>query len=60
MKKRILSLFLLVVMLVTALPLTALTVFANGDEAAPESVYGEDDYNALYVQEGLVYAIDFF
>ncbi|MBO7293641.1 MAG: hypothetical protein J6V07_06885, partial [Clostridia bacterium] len=26
----------------------------------PESVYGEDDYNALYVQEGLVYAIDFF
>ena len=55
MKKRILSMLLLVVMLVTALPLTALTVFA---ETTPN--YDKDDYNALYVKDGLVWAVDFF
>ncbi|MBO7293117.1 MAG: hypothetical protein J6V07_04205, partial [Clostridia bacterium] len=56
MKKRILSMLMLVVMVVTALPLMALTVFAETTE--PE--FDAEDYNALYVQEGLVYALDFF
>ena len=53
MKKRILSMLMLVVMVVTALPLMALTVFATTE-------FDADDYNALYVQEGLVWAVDFF
>ena len=56
MKKRILSLCLLLAMVVTALPLAALTVFAAGGSTS----YDEDDYNALYVQDSLVWAVDFF
>ena len=58
MKKRLLSLLLLVAMLVTAVPLAALAVFAADPmpQAAPE--FTEEDYNALYKQEGLIYAFD--
>ena len=54
MKKRLLSLLLLVAMIVTALPLMVLPA------VAAEKSYTEDDYNALYVQDGLIFALDFF
>ena len=57
MKKRILALLLLAVMIVSALPLTVLPVLAAEEE---EIVYEEKDYNALYVQDGLAFAADFF
>ncbi|MBQ2719515.1 MAG: hypothetical protein IJF73_05555, partial [Clostridia bacterium] len=59
MKKRILSMLLLVAMVVTALPLFALTAFATGT-TAEEPTFTEDDYNDLYVQDGLFFAADFF
>ncbi len=55
MKKRILSLVLAVLMVATALPLLMLPSFAA---SAPE--YEPEDYDALYVQEGLKFAFDFF
>ena len=58
MKKRLLSMLLLAVMLVTAVPLGALTVFAT--DGAEEPSFDEKDYNALYVQDGLFFAADFF
>ncbi len=59
MKKRILSMLLLVAMIVTALPLVAISAFAT--QPAPEEPdFTAEDYNALYVQDDLVYAIDFF
>ncbi len=54
MKKKILSLLLLVALVVTAMPLIALPSLA----AAANPVL--EDYNALYVQEGYQYGIDFF
>ena len=57
MKKRILSLLLLVVMLVTALPLSVLPSLASTEE---EKTFEEADYNALYVQDGLTVALDYF
>ena len=57
MKKRVLSMLLLVVMIVAALPLAALTVLAAEEETP---IYNAEDYNALYVQDGLVYAADWF
>ena len=59
MKKRILSMLLLVAMVVTALPLFALTVLATGTKAE-EPIFTEDEYNALYVRDGLFFAADFF
>ncbi|MBR7095833.1 MAG: hypothetical protein IKC73_06410, partial [Clostridia bacterium] len=59
MKKRILSMLLLVAMVVTALPLFALTVLATGTQAE-EPTFTEDDYNGLYVEDGLFFAADFF
>ena len=59
MKKRILSMLLLVAMVVTALPLFALTVFATGTKAE-EPTFTEEDYNDLYVQDDLFFAADFF
>lgn len=56
MKKRILSFCLLLAMVVTALPLAAMTVFSAG----ASDLYKEEDYNALYVQKDLVIAFDFF
>lgn len=56
MKKRILSMLLLAVMIVTALPLAVLSVSA----AEEEVVLTEEDYTALYVQNGLVSMYDFF
>ena len=56
MKKRVLSMLLLVVMVVTALPLTVLTALA----AEEEKTYTEADYNALYVDTGLTFAADFY
>ncbi|MBO7169633.1 MAG: hypothetical protein J6W28_00470, partial [Clostridia bacterium] len=56
MKKRILSFCLLLAMVVTALPLAAMSVFAASGRAS----YEEEDYNTLYVQKGLVFAADFF
>ena len=57
MKKRILSMLLLVAMVVTALPIVALPAIAV---ESGEKNYSAEDYNALYVQEDLVYALDFF
>ena len=56
MKKRLLSLLLLVAMVVTALPLVILPASATASEPS----FTEEDYNALYKQEGLVYAFDVF
>ena len=57
MKKRLLSLLLLVAMIVTALPLMALPAIAA---ETGEKEYTAEDYNALYVQDDLVFAMDFF
>ena len=56
MKKRILSMLLLVAMIVTALPLFALPTLA----AEEEKVYEEADYNKLFVQDNLVFGVDFY
>ena len=61
MKNRLLSLLLLVAMLVTAVPLAAVAVLAADTELqadAPE--FTEEDYNALYKQDGLLFWQDFF
>ncbi|MBR7095036.1 MAG: hypothetical protein IKC73_02345, partial [Clostridia bacterium] len=58
MKKRLLSMLLLAVMVITAVPLGVLTVFAEGEPEAPS--FEAEDYNALYVQDGLFFAADFF
>ena len=59
MKKRILSMLLLVVMLVTALPLTVLTALAAEEEVTP--VFTEEAYNALYAaQDAALVSLDFF
>ena len=58
MKKRILSMLLLVAMIVTALPLTVLPALAAEKSAPAAPVYNEDDYNALYVNDGLILAFD--
>ena len=60
MKKRILSMLLLVAMLVTALPLSVLPLLAAEKTAPTAPEYKEADYNALYVLTGLQYATDFF
>ena len=57
MKKRLLSLLLLVAMIVTALPLAVLPAIAA---ETGEKEYTAEDYNALYVQNGLIFALDFF
>ena len=54
MKKRILSVLLAVIMLVSAVPMVLPTF------AATEAEFTEADYNALYVQDKLVFAADFF
>lgn len=53
MKKRLLSMLLLVVMLVSAVPFV---IFASAAEAATEEE--PYDYNALYVAENLILAFD--
>ena len=61
MKKRILSMLLLVVMLVTALPLSVLPSLAvEGEEEAQNKFSQEeyDAYNELYVKNGLILAFD--
>lgn len=57
MKKRVLSLLLMLVMVVTAVPFFAFS--ASADETVPEeeTVF---DYSSLYVTNGLVYALDFY
>ena len=57
MKKRIVSMLLLVVMLMTALPLGVFPLISFAEETKEMS---EADYNALYVTEGLQYAYDFY
>ena len=58
MKKRILAMLLLVVMIVTALPLTLIPSLAT-EEKDPE--FKEEDYNALYAaQDAAVISLDFF
>ncbi len=57
MKKRILSLLLLLAMAVTALPLVAFPAVAAEEE---EKVYTLEDYNGLYVQDGLHFAMDLY
>ncbi len=57
MKKRVLSLLLMLAMVLTALPAVALPVFAaetDGNEPV------EFNYDSLYYTEGLIFAIDFF
>ena len=61
MKKRILSMLLLVVMLVTALPLSVIPSLAVEDEEETQIVFDREEYdayNALYVQNGLTQAFD--
>ena len=59
MKKRLLSFLLLVAMLVTAVPLTAIAVLAADVEPqAAGREFTEEDYNALYKQDGLIFAFD--
>ena len=58
MKKRILSMLLLVAMIVTALPLTVLPILASEKSAPAAPVYNEDDYNAFYVNNGLILGFD--
>ena len=60
MKKRIISLLLLVAMLVTAVPLAAVAVLAADTEPQATPEFTEEDYNALYKQEGLLFWQDFF
>ena len=61
MKKRLLSILLLVAMLVTAVPLAAISVLAADVEPqAAGREFTEEDYNALYKQEGLLFWQDFF
>ncbi len=59
MKKRILSMLLLVAMVVTALPLVALPAVA-AEGATEDVLYTEEDYDALYVKDGLFFSMDFF
>ena len=54
MKKRVLSVLLAVIMLVSAVPMVLPTF------AATENEFTEADYNALYVQNGLEMGADFF
>ena len=54
MKKRVLSVLLAVIMLVSALPMVLPTF------AATENVFTEADYKALYVQDKLILGVDFF
>lgn len=57
MKKRVLSLLLLVVMLVSAVPLFAFVVAAQDTEVTEE----EFDYNSLYAgYDEVIYHLDFF
>lgn len=58
MKKRVLSLLLMLAMVLTALPVVALPVFAAEPEEEEEVV--EFNYDKLYYTKGLVFAIDFF
>ena len=60
MKKRILSMLLAIVMVVTALPLLVFTAMAEEPETVTYPTTTEEEYNALYVQEGLTLATDFF
>ena len=61
MKKRILSMLLLVAMVLTAVPLFAFAALAADGVAAEKPTYEEEDYNDLYVKkDNLVYAADFF
>lgn len=57
MKTRIVSILLLAVMLMTALPIG---VFSLVSFAAEAEKMREEDYDALYVTEGLQYAFDFY
>ncbi len=60
MKKRVLSLILAAVMLLTAFPLFALTALAgepSGSETEAETVF---DYNSLYVKGGLMLLMDYY
>ncbi len=59
MKKRLLSMLLLVAMVVTAIPLVALPAVAAEAETE-EKEYTAAQYNDLYVKTGLIYAVDFF
>ena len=58
MKKRILSMLLLVAMVVTALPLMVLPTLAA--EEQEEKIYTEADYNNIYVLSGMVAGVDFY
>ena len=57
MKKRLLSFLLLLTLLVSAMPLGAFSFlsFATEDEGM-----SEEDYNALYVKQNLLFQFDFF
>ena len=56
MKKRLLSLLLLVAMIVTALPLVAFPITA----AETEKEWTEEDYNAFFVKDGALFLSDFY
>ncbi|MBO7761845.1 MAG: hypothetical protein J6T24_03525 [Clostridia bacterium] len=56
MKKRVLSLLLMLVMVLTAVPFFAFSASAETVEEE-EAVF---DYNSLYVTNGLIYGLDFY
>lgn len=61
MKKRVISLLLLVVMLVTAVPLATFLSLAAGPAVTAETEEEEFDYNGLYAgYSDIVYYLDFF
>ncbi len=60
MKKRVLSLLLAIVMVVTALPLLIFTAMAEEPEAVQYPATSKEEYNDLYVKEGLTFAVDYF
>lgn len=57
MKNRIISLVLLVAMVITALPLVAFPVIAAEET---EKTFTAEEYDDLYVKNGLIFAMDFF
>ena len=61
MKTRLISFLLLLALVVTAMPLVSFAAEGEGQTETPAvNTMTEKDYNALYVQDGLEMAADFF
>ena len=64
MKTRLISFLLLLVLIVTSIPMSALSFVSFAEESEGENTTSmemtEEQYNALYVQDGLIYSLDFY